>query len=121
LQRYLTILFLFPCILSLAQHAAAPQAKTEGLTPEQTGVRNIVYKIIEVENQCYGYDIISNGQLLIHQPSIPAVPGNTGFSQRKDAEKVAKLVITKIKQGEFPPRITQADLKNLDIRVAAQK
>jgi hypothetical protein len=59
----------------------------------------------------YGYDILMNGKLYIHQPNIPAVPGNGGFSSEKNAYKTAVLVLYKIRNNIMPPRI---DVKELD-------
>ena len=63
----------------------------------------------------WGYDIYSNGKLLIHQPSIPALPGNNGFKIEADAQKVAKLIVNKIKRKIMPPTLTLEDLKILGI------
>ena len=56
---------------------------------------NLSYRIIAAENTGWGYDIFQNNRLLIHQPSRPALPGNTGFSTKKQAEVVAKIVKSK--------------------------
>jgi hypothetical protein len=38
--------------------------------------------------------------MVIHQPSIPAMPGNEGFKTEAVAIKVAQLIIKKIKKGK---------------------
>jgi hypothetical protein len=73
------------------------------------------YKIIDAANKTFGYDIYPDNRLLIHQPSIPAIQGNEGFAKQVDAEKVAKLVIDKLKQGEMPPTISTEELKKLGV------
>lgn len=73
----------------------------------------ITYKIISVAQNTFCYDIFSDGKLLIHQPSVPGMPGNKGFKNKESAVKVAQLVITKIKNGEMPPTITTDELKKL--------
>jgi len=75
----------------------------------------LTYKIIDAANNTFGYDIYSDGKLMIHQNSIPAVPGNNGFTKKTDAEKVAQLVISKIKKGEMPPTVSVDELKKLSI------
>ena len=72
-------------------------------------------KIIQVADGKYGYDIYSKQILFIHQPAIPALPGNNGFATKTDAEKVAKLVVEKIKKGGSLPTITVEELKHLGI------
>ncbi len=67
-----------------------------------------------MSKKTFGYDIYSGGKLLIHQPTIPGLPGNSGFTNKKNAEDVAKLVIKKIKKGEMPPSVSVEELKKLN-------
>ena len=53
--------------------------------------------------------------MLIHQPVIPGLPGNKGFKTKPDAEKVAKLVIEKIRKGQMPPTVTTEEMKKLKV------
>lgn len=41
--------------------------------------------------------------------------GNVNFKTKADAEKVAKLVIDKIKKGEMPPTVTIEELQKLKV------
>ena len=77
--------------------------------------KELNYKIIPSENCTWGYDIYANGKLFIHQVSIPALPGNAGFSTKASAEKVATKVIEKIKNGENPPSITVEEMKQMGV------
>lgn len=77
--------------------------------------QNLTYKITTAVNGTFCYDIFTDGRLMIHQNSIPALPGNKGFEIRTDAEKVAHLVILKIKNGEMPPTVTINEMKDLNI------
>lgn len=81
--------------------------------PSITGNKNLSYKIIPAANNTWGYDIYNNGKLFLHQPSIPALPGNNGFATKSSAEKVAKKVIEKINKGENPPTISVDEMKEL--------
>jgi hypothetical protein len=73
------------------------------------------YKILPSNNSTWCYDIFKGGKMLIHQINIPGLPGNDGFKSKPDAEKVARLVIKKLKKGEMPPTVTIDELKNLKI------
>lgn len=73
-----------------------------------------VYK--NTESSGYGYDIIMDGRLYIHQPNIPALPGNAGFSNKEDAQSVAELVVTKIRNNIMPPTIDVKELENMGIK-----
>ena len=50
----------------------------------------LTYTIIDALNYTYGYDVLADGRLMIHQKSIPAMAGNEGFKSKADAEKVAQ-------------------------------
>lgn len=94
----------------------AEQPAPEAKFPASDAFANskITYKIINSANKTYGYDILADNKLLIHQPSIPGATGNNGFKTSASAEKVAQLVISKIKKGEMPPTVTNDDLKKLN-------
>ncbi len=75
----------------------------------------ISYKIITAKNNTWCYDILLDGRLFIHQPSVPGLPGNEGFKTKDRAMKVAELVISKMKMGEIPPSISIEEMKNLNV------
>lgn len=50
----------------------------------------------------WGYDILVNDSLFIHQESIPSLPAKKGFRKKDQAEKTARLIINKMKAGERP-------------------
>lgn len=75
----------------------------------------VEYSIINSENNTYGYEISIDNQLSISQTSIPGQPGNKGFSTKYKAEKTAKYIVNKIKNGIMPPTITQAELDSLGV------
>jgi hypothetical protein len=75
----------------------------------------ITIKIISSVNKTFGYDIFLNGKLMVHQPHIPAVPGNKGFTTKERAQKVAEFVVKKIRKNEVPPTVTIDNLNNLGV------
>jgi len=50
----------------------------------------------------WGYNIIIDDNIYIHQEYIPAVRGNMAFQSKEDAEKTGNLVIKKMRLGQFP-------------------
>jgi hypothetical protein len=76
---------------------------------------SIIYKLIPGINNTWGYEILVDNKMKIYQPNIPGFPGNEGFKTKAGAEKVAKLVIDKMKTGEMPPTITTEEMKKLDV------
>jgi hypothetical protein len=75
----------------------------------------LTYKIIPAANNTFCYDVLADGKILIHQSIKPGLPGNEGFKTKAAAAKVAKLIITKIKNGEMPPSVTPSELKKLNV------
>lgn len=100
--------FLFLYFPLAAAIIFAQQKKPAGATAKTAGY---TYKIIESNNQTFGYDIYAGKKLQIHQPSIPAMPGNEGFKSKAGAEKIARLIIKKIHRGEMPPTISIQEMK----------
>ncbi len=76
---------------------------------------NLTCKIIDAANKTFGYDVYAEKRLMIHQPSRPGLPGNEGFKTKADAEKVALLVIDKIRKGEMPPTVAIEEMKQLNV------
>ncbi len=62
----------------------------------------------------WGYDIVKNDSIIIHQNVIPGIAGRKGFSDKEEAEKTAILVLKKIKNKAFPI-ITLRELDSMHI------
>ena len=89
----------------------ATQQKEKNLYAEA----EITTKIIPSAKKTYGYEILLNGRILVHQPNIPALTGNEGFTTKERAQKVADFVIKKIRNNEMPPTVTIDDLKKMGV------
>ncbi|MDX9847121.1 MAG: DUF4907 domain-containing protein [Tenuifilaceae bacterium] len=89
----------------------------QSLDFEQAKLKSDTLSVIIIPSidNTWGYQILINEKPFIFQSSIPGLPGNTGFSNQKDAEKVANLVVAKIRRGEMPPTITIEELKELNV------
>ena len=61
----------------------------------------------------YGYDILKDSKILIHQPSKPGHEGNAGFLKKQSARSVAKLVIYKLEHNIIPPSINKFEIDSL--------
>ncbi len=73
------------------------------------------FETFETPGAGWGYDIYEYGKLFIHQPHIPAVQGNKGFSSMENAEKTAEFAITKMLKGIVPPSISTEELDSLGV------
>ena len=120
-NRQLTVLILFFGASITMLFAQAPSAPTNLRVssvqfPEANVYANttLSYKVIDVPDHTYGYDVFADGRLMIHQTSVPALPGNEGFKTKDDATKVALLVIEKLRKGEMPPTISIDEMKQLN-------
>ncbi|MES2132740.1 MAG: DUF4907 domain-containing protein [Bacteroidota bacterium] len=88
------------------QETKFPDAKT-------MSNKNLTYSVISSPGSTFGYDIFADSKLLIHQPSVPGLTGNVGFRTKQSAEKIALLVIEKIRKGEMPPSVTEKEMRDL--------
>ena len=113
------LVFSLSVTMLFAQPPLAPVKQESSSTPlsDITVHANIklTYKVIDAPKHRYGYDVFGDGKLMIHQTSIPAIPGNEGFKAKEDATKVALLVIEKIKKGDMPPTISIDEMKTLNV------
>ena len=103
----------FPGISISADKAAGKKEVKQQKNPYANA--QISIKIIPATKKTFGYDILVNGKPLIHQPNIPALPGNDGFTTKGRARKVAEFVVKKIRKNEMPPTVTIEDLNNMGV------
>lgn len=62
----------------------------------------------------YGYRIITKQGILIEQPFIPGVQGKVPFSSEEEAQKVAELVVDKLRNREVPT-VLYKELEKLEV------
>ena len=106
---------LFLLIVIALVTLAVVNAQEKAANPKVASVKKVkrkgyTYEVISTINNTYGYDVYSEEKIFIHQSSVPGVPGNRGFKTKVDAEKVAKIIIRKLKKGQMPPTITVKEL-----------
>jgi hypothetical protein len=63
----------------------------------------------------WGYDILENDKVIIHQDIIPAITDSRPFLSMLEAKKIGTLVIEKLEKQQ-KPYISIAELKKLGIR-----
>jgi hypothetical protein len=107
--------------VSISTEETAVKKDVKKAVTQQKGKNNpyanakISTQIIPSINKTFGYDILLNGKPLVHQPSIPAMPGNDGFTSKEKAQKVADFVVKKIRKNEMPPTVTIEDLNKMGV------
>lgn len=105
-------LFLITIFLSLLYSCNSQPKKIESNHKDQM---LLTYKVIQIEEN-WGYEILIDNKLYIHQEKIPSIPGNLPFQTVEDAEKTAKLVALKIKKGILPPSVSAKEIDSLGIK-----
>lgn len=117
MKKTIFIIALLTCCVYLIAKAQSPanKQKTNFVAGDTSNNSNIRFQLIPAPNNTWGYDIYIDERLTIHQPAIPGMPGNEGFKTKAATEKVAELVISKIKKGEMPPGVTIEEMKKLNV------
>ncbi len=62
--------------------------------------------------QGWGYDILADKKVYIHQPFMPAVQGEVPFKTKESAEKCARLMIRKLQEHRVPS-VTREELEKI--------
>ena len=107
------LVFVIACFGGIS--AGFGQTQPEAARAEKIAKSIITYQITGSESDGYGYDIYADGKLTVHQPVVPGTPGNKGFRTKADSEKVARLVVEKLKRGELPPTVSVEELRKLKV------
>jgi hypothetical protein len=100
--RYLIfITVLFAC------SAPAKDEKVELRQPD------ISVEIFRTYNGGYGYNILVDNKLLVHQPHIPTIASNRSFETAQSARSVADLVVEKVRAKQMPPSLTAEEVRRI--------
>jgi hypothetical protein len=74
--------------------------------------RNHHYKVVVIKSeQGWGYDILNENKIIIHQPYMPAVNGDISFGDKYSARKTGLLVVRKL-ENNLSPRISLDELNS---------
>jgi Domain of unknown function (DUF4907) len=110
------MLFMVVCLSGTSISADEAVGKKEVKQQENPYAKaEITIKIIASANHTFGYDILLYKRPLVHQPNIPGLPGNEGFTTQEKARTVADFVVKKIRRNEMPPTVTREDLKVMGV------
>lgn len=82
-------------------------------TPNPYADSLVEASLYQNEDQTWGYDIMIDGNIYVHQPTKPAVGGNSGFTSEAEARSVADLVVSKIKNNILPPSVTPEEIADV--------
>ena len=65
----------------------------------------------------WGYDIVTDGKPVIHQPTIPGQPGLVGFASEAQARRVGERVVERLQQEKALPALTNDELRRLGVKI----
>lgn len=77
-------------------------------------INNVETKVFE-NSHGWGYEIIVNQKIYIHQEHIPAINELKGFSSADDAKRVANFAIKKMLKTQKLPSIKYHELDSLGV------
>ena len=79
---------------------------------KETGLRAQAFQ----DSLGWGYNVMINDTIFIHQRIIPGIPGNSGFKTEEQALSVGKLVVEKMKKSKRFPTVNPHELDSLGIK-----
>lgn len=103
------------CKISVLKQNISPSGKSSISSINPYKDSNLSFLLIPSEDNTWGYKILLDGNVMIIQPNKPGIPGTAGFKSQDQAQKVAMLVISKIRKGQMPPTITIYELRMLGV------
>ena len=100
-----------PFIFSFACTYQSKQDKADNQKHTATDAYSL--STFRLENgKGYGYEILKNNHVFIHQEFIPALEGKQFFKSSEEAKKIGDEVLRKVKNNK-PPGITREEVLRL--------
>jgi hypothetical protein len=102
-----------------ARAAATVTDSVPAALPAKNPYENAAVEIKTFANDAvlggFGYDVYLDQKLYVHQPHVPAVAGNKGFSSMENARRTGEFVAYKIKHNIMPPSVSPHELDSLGV------
>jgi|GEM_PF-1187468 len=92
-----------------------PSVRIPDFSPSSMEVKTYEVKDSTGKSHGWGYDIYVRNKKIIHQPIIPAIPGNTSFKTETDARKTGLFAMDKMIKGGTLPTLLIKELDSLGI------
>src|SRR5688572_4891867 len=109
MNRIFTLAFIFITFIIPANSLARSSSKNISLALLSSS-SDTTYRIIHALDGTFGYEILVDRKVLIRQLTIPGRHGRKGFTSKKDAETIAKIVIGKLRNHIIPPTISEREI-----------
>lgn len=112
--RNLFFYSIFVFITTCSCNNKSDSRQTDIVKEKNDSVSVLSNKIYKSDNG-FGYDILIDGKIYIHQPYIPGISGRNPFPTYEKALKTANLVCRKMASGFEFPAITPTELDSLGV------
>lgn len=110
LIRTILIIFYFFSLQACSDRSAKDQSRPDAGKTVTVSVKAFTSD----HGKTWGYEILENRKIYIHQQFIPALEGDQPFRSKKDALKVGRAVLQKIKNRQSPALTAEEVRKLLD-------
>jgi hypothetical protein len=110
IRTILILIFLFS-YQACSDHSAKDQSRPDAGKTVTVSVKAFTSD----HGKTWGYDILADRKTYIRQEFIPALEGNQPFRSKKDALKVGRAVLQKIKNRQSPTLTADEVRKLLDL------
>ena len=105
--------FFILLLLSLQFACSNPVGREGSRTKEKVAKDSFSLSTFRLEsNEGFGYDILNNNHIIIHQEFIPALEGKQLFRSREEAMAIGNAVLKKI-ENKQSPSITKEEVLQL--------
>jgi hypothetical protein len=111
INRTILILIFICSFQACSDHSANDQGRPGAGKTVTVSVKAITSD----QGKTWGYEILVNRKTYIHQEFIPALEGNQPFQSKKDALKVGRAVLQKVKNRQSPTLTAEEVRKLLDL------
>ena len=108
--NYLILILLFAGITLFGLYQVKTYTSNSGKSKLEERFTLSVYRV----EGGWGYDILENNKIIIHQDIIPAISNKQPFQTATDARKTGQMVLKKIRGNQLPI-ITIEELIELNI------
>lgn len=110
------LLILLSTTLFLACTRKEPQTESNSIKnrPPLATDKSVTISTFEVSGG-WGYDILINDTVYIHQNHVPAINGMYVFATESEAFRVADVIAEKINNNIIPPTIDQEEMQALGV------
>ena len=117
--QFLALFFLMACVKGPADSNNSASSTENNIPAELSdlpGKDTITFRVFKSDYKSFsggegwGFELMLNGRLYIHQPFIPAIPNIVAFSDSLKAATAAEMMAGKVQKNIIPPALSEEEL-----------